>query len=196
MKERICAGILAGGASSRMKQNKALLELDGRSMLQRAFDACSGFGQRLVSVDHAARYAGLDLPFVEDKDAGIGPKEGLIRLMEEMKADWLLLLAVDLPMISAGFLEALADHLDPASDGLVLLDGQGRYEPLCAIYSRRLLPLAKEQKAAGEKRMKQFVEAADVKYITADALGFSGDFLLNMNTPEDYRRVLTGRNET
>ncbi len=189
MIEQICAGILAGGASSRMKTNKALLDVDGRTMLQHAYDICAIFPERLVSVDRAGRYAGLDLPMVEDHDKGIGPLEGLIRLMEEAKSPWLLLLAVDLPMVTEEFLRALADHLDPDSDGLLLLDENGRLEPLCAIYSVRLLEAARALKESGERRIRMLAEEARMGRITAQELGFSGGLLANINTPEEYRRM-------
>ena len=79
MKE-IGAGILAGGRSSRLGQDKAFLQWDGQSLLERTIQACRGFEQVLVSVDRKERFAHLAEQMVEDELQNFGPVEGIYQL--------------------------------------------------------------------------------------------------------------------
>lgn len=103
--------ILAGGKSTRMKQDKALLEYKGTSLLQHQYETLEsllGKGKVIVSGDRPA------FPHVKDLLCGLGPLEGLrsvcLHLLPlEMKVA-LLVAPVDMPFISNTGLRRLVKY--------------------------------------------------------------------------------------
>ena len=136
--------VLAGGASTRMRTDKAALQYHGRPQLRWAFELASKFcAASFVSVrpdqrDDATR---ASFPQIVDRQPGIGPIAGIsAALLEHPKAAWLVL-ACDLPFLTERTLQHLIAQRDlhkvatayrSAHDGLP--------EPLCAIWE----PAARE----------------------------------------------------
>jgi molybdopterin-guanine dinucleotide biosynthesis protein A len=136
--------VLAGGASTRMRTDKATLQYHGQPQLQWAFDLLSKFcAATFVSVrpdqrDDAAR-AGL--PQIVDRQPGIGPIAGIsAALLEHPKAAWLVL-ACDLPFLTEGTLQHLIANRDPHKLATAYRSAHDNLpEPLCAIWE----PAARE----------------------------------------------------
>ena len=125
--------------------------------------------------------ADAGIPIIADDAPGLGPLGGLTSILRRMKCERLLLLAVDLPAMTSAFLESLL-----ASDGVVpFLDGH--FEPLAAIYPRRVLPLAEHCLAENDRSMQRFIRLGVAEGLltpkplsAADRVHFR-----NANTPSD-----------
>jgi molybdopterin-guanine dinucleotide biosynthesis protein A len=136
--------VLAGGASTRMRTDKAALQYHGQPQLRWAFELVSKFcAASFVSVrpdqrDDAAR-AGH--PQIVDRQPGIGPIAGIsAALLEQPKAGWLVL-ACDLPFLTERTLQHLIAHRDPQKIATAYRSAHdGLPEPLCAIWE----PAARE----------------------------------------------------
>ena len=98
--ERCGAVILCGGQSRRMGTCKALLTVDGRSVLHRLAGALSFFEERLLSANDASLGAGLSWTVVEDRFPGLGPGAGLHAALLASKKEALLCVPCDLPAFS------------------------------------------------------------------------------------------------
>jgi len=185
MKPSICAGILAGGKSSRMGQNKALLPYGGHSFLEQLIQVCSVFPEVLLSVDRTAPYAHLGVPMVVDQLAGFGPLEGIYQLLRACQSPYLLAVATDMPQLSPAFLLALAGSLEGQEDCLVLLR-DGRPEPLCSIYGKGALPVLERMRQEGCHRPRMLFEQVNTRWVELGDLGFGAEAVANINTPEEY----------
>lgn len=136
--------VLAGGASTRMRTDKAALQYHGQPQLRWAFELASKFcAASFVSVrpdqrDDATR-AGF--PQIVDRQPGIGPIAGIsAALLEHPKAAWLVL-ACDLPFLTEGTLQHLIARRDPHKIATAYRSAHdGLPEPLCAIWE----PAARE----------------------------------------------------
>lgn len=136
--------VLAGGASTRMRTDKAALQYHGQPQLRWAFElAMKVCTASFVSVrpdqrDDATR-AGL--PQIVDRQPGIGPIAGIsAALLEHPKAAWLVL-ACDLPFLTEGTLRHLSARRDPHKIATAYRSAHdGLPEPLCAIWE----PAARE----------------------------------------------------
>jgi len=100
----ICGYVLAGGRSSRMGTDKALLELAGKPLIAHAVTKlrriCAAV--RILSSNHElAQYA----PLVPDLHPGCGPIGGIEAALQYTPHDWNLILPVDLPLLPTAFLE-------------------------------------------------------------------------------------------
>jgi len=105
--------VLAGGASTRMQRDKAALEYQGRTQLDRAFELASRHvGKVFVSVRAEQRLdpTRAKRPMIVDSVSSEGPIAGIrSALAAYPEAAWLVL-ACDLPFLSDAAIEALLRH--------------------------------------------------------------------------------------
>lgn len=130
--------VLAGGASTRMKRDKAALAYHGKPQLQWAYDLLSELcAATFVSVrpDQRDEPTRATLPQIVDRQPGIGPAAGITAaLAEHPKAAWLVV-ACDLPFITAPTLQHLIAHRDPQRVATAYRSNHDSLpEPLCAIW--------------------------------------------------------------
>ena len=156
--------VLAGGRSSRMGQDKALLELAGKPLVLRAV-------QKLRQVCTAVAIAGnrpdlgVYAPVVEDLHPGCGPLSGIEAALAHSSYDWNLFLAVDMPLMPAAWLQvlinqALSSSASATSAVAIVHTVDGREQPLCAMYHRDLLPGITQAVLAGNCKITRAVHAA------------------------------------
>jgi len=133
----LSAVILAGGESSRMGRDKAWVELDGQRLIVRALRTVRELGVMEVFISGRADtdYCKLHCSVLLDLEVGSGPLAGIERALDAAHAPLTLVLAVDLPRMTAEFLHKLATKCDPLTGVIPKLGG--RLEPLAAIYPRR-----------------------------------------------------------
>ena len=190
---KVAAGILAGGRHTRMGADKLLLTFEGKTFLERMYEACGIFPERLVSVADKEKYAQFSYDFVEDEIKGYGPLEGIYQMLVHTKKDYVFVLAADMPRISREFLQAMADRLQD-EDCLVLSTREGIH-PLCAVYARSVLPGLKEMREKDIRRPRLLYDQYKARYVSASELGYPDTIVQNVNTLEEYER-LVAKDET
>lgn len=185
------AVILAGGASKRMGQCKALLQVDGQTMLERTQALLGDFDEILLSTNDPA--LGSDLLQVADIWPDSGPLAGLHAALCRTEKRALLCLPCDLPHLSLAVPKLLLDTMPEEVAVFICRDSTGRLHPLCGIYCTSVLPVLEDCLRRGVHRVMDFV--TQLPYACADTSGIVPDkVFFNMNTPEDYRlAVLEGR---
>lgn len=179
--------VLAGGGSSRMGRDKALLVLDGRTLARRAADRLAAVCGRVLVADRG-RGVVPGVPSVAD-GPGRGPAAGILGAARAAPGRPLLVLACDLPAVPAELLAALAERAEPAPD-LVLPRWAGGVEPLAAVYGPGALSALAAQVASGEYSLGRLAAlgALSVEYLEGEALAAFGDpeaTFRNLNRPED-----------
>jgi molybdopterin-guanine dinucleotide biosynthesis protein A len=130
--------VLAGGASTRMRSDKAALDYHGQPQVRWAFELAAKFcAATFVSVrpDQRDDPSRAGLPQIVDRQPGIGPIAGIsAALQEHPKAAWLVL-ACDLPFLTESTLQHLIAHRDPNKLATAYRSAHdGLPEPLCAIW--------------------------------------------------------------
>lgn len=181
-KQRPMSGIiLAGGASSRMGTPKALLALEGKTLLQRQADKLHALGIEDVMIS-----GGFELPDVRsvaDEYPGRGPLGGLHACLKAAKYERCLVLSVDAPLIPVN---ALAHLCRAHTEGGTALCHEGREEPLIAVYDSGLHEIIAPMIEGGGAPVRRLREMT--VWNTFDYRG-PEEFLHNCNTPEDFARV-------
>jgi molybdopterin-guanine dinucleotide biosynthesis protein A len=179
--EAVCGFVLAGGKSSRMGRDKALLKLDGETLAARAVRKL-----RLVFAEVAIAGGAEELRplarVVVDEHPGCGPLGGIVAALEQSPYEWNLFLAVDMPFVPEYVLREL---VGAARDGaaIVLAEAEGRLQPLCGLYSRAALPGLKADLLAGRLKVKD----AALGTGACRVVGFEElDWFRNLNTPEEF----------
>ena len=182
------AVLLAGGQSQRMGRDKALLPLaDGRLLWQRQLAVLQALEPAELFISGPAREGfPPDVPLLADEFPGRGPLGGLAAALGAMESPRLVVLAIDLPRMTAEFLRGMlareAGGVVPRHDGA----RGGFYEPLAAIYPRECLPQARARLAGTDHSLQAFVrEAVAASRIKEWPLREAGDLaqFTNWNAP-------------
>lgn len=189
----IAAAILAGGQATRFGgRDKVLVRVGDRRLIDRLLAATRDAADHvfLVATD-PARYASLAVPVVTDVWPGAGALGGLYTALVRSPGTRTLVLAGDLPFVTAAFLRHLAER---GRDVDIAIPRTARgYEPLCASYSSACVDPIRRLLASGERRVAA-VTALRVRLreLGADELApFDPDVLFfNVNTPDDYARAI------
>ncbi len=178
-------GILAGGKSTRMGRDKALLPAGDRTMIERIAEELSGFSEVLVSAAEEGDYRETGLRVVPDEHPGIGPIEGIRQVLRAAKEEYAFICAADMPFITKETVLYLAGHIQPG-DGCCVLTREGRPEPLCAVWSKGTLPLIEGLIAEGCRRPRAVWNLCRTRYVPVEESGMDPEILKNINTPEEY----------
>jgi molybdopterin-guanine dinucleotide biosynthesis protein A len=181
------AVILAGGRSSRMGRDKAWVEWAGRPLIVQAIEKARRWGaaEIFVSGRPDGDYTALGCPVLLDLEPGRGPLAGIERGLAVAASPLVLVLAVDLPMLTLGFLEALASRCDCRTG--VVPEVQGALEPLAAVYPKRCHVWAQDALARPRAAARDFaamcLKAGAVRAFPIT--GAAAECLANWNRPED-----------
>ena len=185
--------ILAGGASSRMGEDKSRLSLDGRTFVESAAKALRVITPKVSVVSSRPAAESHGLPVIKDLRAGLGALGGLHAALSTCRAEWAAVVACDLPYVTGGLLARLDSMRADTLDAIVPAQEDGRVQPLCALYRARVcLEQVEELIRAGELRPRVLLSRVRARLVAFEELRDlegSARFFLNVNTPEDYARA-------
>lgn len=181
------AYLLAGGKSMRMGQNKAFINFRGQTLLTRALhtlnEACGQvtiIGDSATFVPHAAT--------IPDFFPNCGPLGGIHTALTNSQSDLNLMLAVDMPFVTADLLKFLLDRA-AETNALITVPRTGRgLQPLCAVYRRNFAPVAERAIRAGNYKIDATFANLELRIIDLQELlaaNFADELFFNVNTPED-----------
>lgn len=186
-----CGVILAGGQSSRMGTNKALLDFHGEPLIQRLARRMEAwFAQTIVVTNTPEVYGFLGLPMFGDREPGLGPLGGLEAGLSASRYPIAFFCATDMPFVNEQLVRYLI-KLAPQFDIVVPMQG-GEYEPMHAVYSRSRLPLIAEMLAARRLRLISIFAESNLRVVTEEEVRRFGDperLFFNCNTPADLERA-------
>ncbi len=190
----ICAGwVLAGGASSRMGQDKALMEVNGQPLALIVAQQVKTAVGSVTMVGDRERHASLGLPLVEDIQAGKGPLGGIHAALKNTRSPLNLVVGCDMPFLNAQFLERLVTIAAVADAQVAVAESlEHGYESLCAVYNRSILAAVEECLAVGELKLSRLYERLHVRKLSPEEwqpFNTQGVLFHNVNTPEDFERA-------
>ncbi len=178
--------VLAGGRSSRMGRDKALIEIDGRTLLDRTLDKLEPHVQELLVIGDPQKYGHVG-PFVfADDIPGVGPLGGVLTAMRYASNDRLLVLACDMPNVTPQLFERLKEGL--AREGTAFVPAcDGQPEPLAAAYHRRCRSTFEARVAQGAWKVSDALEQVRATFvqICPGEDGWPADLFRNINAPGD-----------
>ena len=212
----LTAAILAGGRATRFggRDKSALVvdRRDGRTIFERQMSELTQIAGEIlwVGATMPSRRPGPGpaVTQVADLIAGCGPLGGLHTALSESRGKATLVIACDMPYVSAPFLAYLASLMgepgQPVSPGgvggpggpggfdAVVPQTEHRYHPLCAAYTRAMI--APIERRLGARRLTMMDLLADVRLrvVTAEEIGRFGDphqLLANVNTPAEHQSL-------
>jgi molybdopterin-guanine dinucleotide biosynthesis protein A len=179
--------VLVGGRSSRMGRDKALLPFKRSTATAQTMAGHIAGCVRLAAgsvtlVGSPEKYGFLGYPVIADRFEGCGPLGGVYTALSVTEAEWNLIVACDMPELTAGFLGDLlaAAEASPA-DCLVPASATG-LDPLCAVYRRRCVSAAESAISRNILKMHDFVSGLPMEaWPVSDP-----SYLANVNRPEEW----------
>lgn len=178
--------ILAGGESTRMGRDKALLD-DGRGPLLARLAALGLHCDLPVQIVGRARPNDWPLPqvdFLPDDDPGQGPLGGLATALARTAP--VLLIACDLAALTPRALTWLVQTVakQPLRDGVVT-ERDGLIEPLFACYTARCRTQVEQRLASGQRALHRLIADGDFRHVALPTPLWPA--LANVNTPEEWQ---------
>jgi molybdopterin-guanine dinucleotide biosynthesis protein A len=197
---QVAAFILAGGVSSRMGREKGLLELGGESIIIRTARLLEPLVAEVTVVGPPELYAALGLRAIADQnfrerdltDPVRTPLAGIATALNTTNAAWNLILACDLPYLSAIWLDWLLSRAVGSSAQIVMPRTSRGLEPLAAVYRKEC---AAPILAALERGIRKVTDAMTEIQMECPLqsdwrqLDPEGRVLRNMNSPSDYEEA-------
>jgi molybdopterin-guanine dinucleotide biosynthesis protein A len=185
--EQIEAFILAGGASRRMGSDKARLVINGKTFLQQIAETLQHVASNIVVVGQDSQ----DLAFtsVADVHPQWGALGGIHTALTHCKAEWAIIVACDLPFVTAELFKRLSDFR-PHHEAVVPIQSDLVPQPLCGFYKvNPCLDQATQLIGAGKRRPLDLLQNVNTKWVPfsqLEDLHGATKFFVNINTPEDY----------
>lgn len=186
----LAAAILAGGRARRLGGvNKGALPLGPLDIVGRQLEVIRSVAAHVFVVGRATDgWEARGLSVVPDDRPDCGPLGGIYTAIRHSPCERTLVVACDLPFLTAALLERLARE---TADAVVPRSARG-LEPLCAIYARSCLADIRARLDRGALEASVLPSGARVLEIGQE-LTAAGDpdgrLFLNVNTPHDYERA-------
>lgn len=194
--ELLSAIILAGGQSSRMGQDKALIPLQGVPLLRRVCEVALHCASEVyVVTPWPDRYQDIlpdachlleEVP-LPGETAPHGPLVGFAQGLAQVKTDWVLLLACDLPQLQVNALQNWAMQLEKTDKNVIALLPRHTkgWEPLCGFYRRQCLPILSQFINEGGRSFQSWLGQHPVQELMIQ----DTQILFNCNTLADLERL-------
>lgn len=174
--------VLVGGNSTRMGRDKALLPCRGATLVECVAAQVEAAAGSVALVGHPERYRALRYRLIPDLSPDCGPLGGLEAALSDTEAEWNLVVACDMPAVTAQVLASLLERAERCGGDCLVPVAAGRPQPLCAAYHRRCQPGIR---AAMRRQVRQMTEVVAglnaVLWPVAEAAWFQ-----NLNTPGDW----------
>lgn len=174
--------VLAGGGSTRMGRDKALLPYRGATLIESVARAVEQAAGSATLIGDPQRYGDFGFPVYADRVASCGPMGGIYTALSVTSSDWNLIVACDMPMLTAPALKSLIEKGRGSTKLCVVASGTGgEPQPLCGVYHRRCLPMVEQA-----IRDKRFTMKKLLSELNAELFAFDEPVLANVNTPTEW----------
>lgn len=186
------AVILAGGKSSRMGQAKALLPFGHEPLISHIVGALKRhFDDIVIVAAPQDEFPPLPARVVRDEIPYQGPVGGIYYGLRAVRGEVCFVTSCDAPFLDPRLVERLVSLI--VDYDVVVPHWEDRYQPLHAVYRKRVSPILQKQLAQGKLRFTLLYDQVRTLVVAAeeiraiDPLGLS---FVNLNTWEDYQRAL------
>ena len=183
----IPAVIFAGGKSSRMGTDKALLPFKGMNTL-------SEFQYQKLSVLFKKVYLSaknnkfdFTCTLIKDRYKECSPLVGIISTFEALESDAIFILSVDAPLVNEPIIKHLWETYQENHEmDAIIAESPTGIQPLCGIYSRSILPLAKQHLERNNHRLLSLLQASNIQTVYFK----EEKHFTNLNTPSEYEALI------
>jgi len=179
--------ILAGGKSSRIGQNKALLELSGKKIIEIIYEKISPLFNDVIIISNILEYYKfMKLKIYKDIYLGLGPLAGIHSGLINSRTEKNFIISCDLPLITREAVDYIKNFNSDKS--VVIYKKSGLIQFLCGIYNKKCLPVLDDLLKSNNLKVRDFIAKIDVEILDAEI--FPDEIFFNLNTIQDYNYLL------
>ncbi|HTZ49215.1 MAG TPA: molybdenum cofactor guanylyltransferase [Verrucomicrobiae bacterium] len=194
--------VQAGGRSTRFGEDKALVKLENKTMLDRGGELLASVCNDVTIVTGPGRYNQSRWPVLVDRWPHEGPLGGILTALHSMErvvesnqdkpdnsCPFALIVSCDMPFLTAEFLRFLTDRARHSAAQLIVPQRSNRLEPLCACWCAACLPVVQATFDSGIRKVSAAMKQLPMEVLDESAwkrFDSHGRLFQNMNTPEDY----------
>jgi molybdopterin-guanine dinucleotide biosynthesis protein A len=166
-----------------MGEDKALLPFGGFSSLAayQYHRLCKYF--KHVHLSAKADKFDFTASLIPDRYETYSPLVGIVSAFETLQTQAIFVLSVDAPFVDKTVIDTLIGTWE--GEDAVIARNEGEVQPLCGLYARTILPLAKEEMKKGHHKLRQLLETSRTKYVDFE----EGKYFLNLNHPHEYEEA-------
>lgn len=178
--QQITGIILAGGLSSRMGQDKGLLQYKGRALVDYAIDALKPLCSEIIISSNNKEYELFGYRVVRDVHQKVGPIGGLYSALAEANTNDILMCPCDMPFITTDIFNRILEN--KANSKVTVVESiSGKLYPTLGYYQKSCLPVILQFIEQGQYKLQLLMKALNAKTIQIE----NHKSLLNFNSPED-----------
>ncbi len=190
MVARFCQGfVLAGGRSTRMGDDKALLKFGDQTLVELMAHNVNKGVESVIVVGSRQKYGPLGMPVIEDLHPGLGPLGGIHAALKHSTKPLCLIVGCDMPFLNGKFLEFLVQVAIVADAEVTIAESmEYGYESLCAVYSKSVLPQVEAAIANNDLKLSNLYGKVKLRTLSAEECrphNQHGLLFSNINTTED-----------
>ena len=178
--------IIAGGKSSRMGSDKALLPFgEFKTLTEFQLHRLKPYFSHLhVSAKNSAKFE-FEASFIDDNQsfADHSPLVALLSILEQLQTP-VCVLSVDTPFVTPEIFEKLYQNFEDGDDAIVATSPCASHQ-LCALYAPSIAEKIREQLSRNEHKIRSVLSQSRTKYIAFE----SDDPFFNLNHPEEYEKA-------
>lgn len=184
LKSDISGIILAGGKSSRMGEDKGLIKIKTRPLINFVI---ARVRQQVDSISintnqNIPAYRDLKFPIITDENPHrLGPLSGMLSCLNKISTHWAFFCACDIPRIPADVVEHLATVAQQQQKQLAVVKTGDRLQPLCSLIHRDLANSIKTFLDTGSRKTQDWQLAQNPAILDYT---HQSEAFLNINTPE------------
>ncbi|WP_041958486.1 molybdenum cofactor guanylyltransferase [Sulfurospirillum arsenophilum] len=179
--------IIAGGKSSRMGSDKALLPFgDFKTLTEFQLHRLKPYFSSLhVSAKNSAKF-GFESSFIEDTTSykEHSPLVALLSILEHLKTP-VCVLSVDTPFVTPEIFQKLYENFEEGDDAIIATSPCSSHQ-LCALYAPSIAEKIREQLSHNEHKIRLLLDQSHTKYIAFE----DDEPFLNLNHPHEYAEAL------
>jgi molybdopterin-guanine dinucleotide biosynthesis protein A len=199
--EMMTSIVLAGGKSLRLGRSKCLETINGKSLIERVIERLKSVSRQILIVTSREQ---LDFPATGEAEVVVdlypnkGPLVGIYTGLLAAESSYSLVVACDMPFLNIELLRYMVE-LSPGFDAVVPRLGEGKVEPLHAVYSRSCLGSMKILLEHNQLEVTRLLNKVRVRYVEkAECQRFDPKLLsfFNINYQSDLDRAIMLAAET
>lgn len=186
--------ILAGGKSSRMGEDKALLEYEGKYFIEKIAEELSFFEEKIIARGNNSSLTEITdskWQVIPDIYLDHGPMGGMHVALKTCESDAMFVVTCDMPLITGHLVRQICEAFDQQYDALIVVTSDGKYHPLCGIYRKELYESMEEYLKQDNNRMMAVLKKCRLKYLQLDEV--CSKQLMNVNTKEEYGKIICSK---
>jgi len=180
----INAYILTGGQSRRLKTDKSLVKINGKSLTEIVHEKLNDVFVNIFVV--GKEHKSPNYNFIQDIQPIQCPLNGIVTALEHSQKDWIFVIACDLPMVQTGTINNIYKSIT-SNTQVTLPAVEKRLQPLCAFYHKSVFKNFENAIVKGNYSLMKLLNHLEVKEINIDEKDI--DQFLNINYPEDLEKL-------